>query len=527
MQKYHAMLKDNYEYIPSALDLLVFETLIPADHYLRRLKSTIDFTKCRALVADVYSPGMGRGALDPVFLLKLLLLQFHYGLSDERVIAESQVNIAFRFFLDLSVDGVLPEPSLLSQFRTRLGSERFESVFQEILKQARQAGLVKDRLRLKDATHVLANIAVPATIQLIAQIRSQLLEAAECFAPDEVAAHRRVADEVRQATADLKDEARLLRRVEHLRAIVSWGDQWLALLSQTSPELCSDEQRETFKAALELAHKILKDREPKARDKTVSLTDPDARSGKHGAFYYGYALDVSMDADSQIICAVEVLPANCDEAANAQKLIESEETAQGNNVEALSMDTIGYNGPVIKALSDDPEGPQLTVYVPPKEQLPRYPDLFQPDDFKLNEKGDALICPSGEQSRYRYRDQRDHGTQYKFSIKQCRNCPLSAQCLEPAEGEIRKSGRVVNKNDFQAQYNAVQRRATTEEYRLIRKEHPAIERKLNELVRWHDGRRVRYRGRLRVKVQYLMLAVVVNCKRMVRLLSAAPLAQPA
>src|SRR4030095_16913663 len=119
MQKYHAMLKDNYEYIPSALDLLVFETLIPADHYLRRLKSTIDFTKCRALVADVYSPGMGRGALDPVFLLKLLLLQFHYGLSDERGTGESQVNICFRFFRDLSGDGVLPEPSLLSQFRTR------------------------------------------------------------------------------------------------------------------------------------------------------------------------------------------------------------------------------------------------------------------------------------------------------------------------------------------------------------------------------------------------------------------------
>jgi Transposase DDE domain len=332
---------------------------------------------------------------------------------------------------------------------------------------------------------------------------------------------------VRQATADLKDEARLLRRVEHLRQIVSWGDQWLTRLSQALPELCSFNQQETFKAALELAHKILKDREPDATNKTVSLTDPDARSGKHGAFYHGYALDVSMDADSQIICGVEVLPANCDEAANAKNLIESEESAQGNNVEALSMDTIGYNGPVIKALSDDPSGPQLTVYVPPKEQPPRYPDLFQPDDFKLNERGDAVICPNGEQSRYHYRDQRDHGTQYKFSIKQCRNCPLSAQCLEPAKGEVRKSGRVVSKNDFQAQYEAAQRRATTEEYRLIRKEHPAIERKLNELVRWHDGRRVRYRGRLRVKVQYLMLAVVVNCKRMVRLLSAAPIGQPA
>ena len=53
---------------------------------------------------------------------------------------------------------------------------------------------------------------------------------------------------------------------------------------------------------------------------------------------------------------------------------------------------------------------------------------------------------------------------------------------------------------------------------MARQEHPRIERKLAELVRWHGGRRVRYRGRLRVKMQYVLMAMVVNCKRMVKLL---------
>jgi transposase len=210
------MLKENYDLPPTALDQLVFEKLIPADHYLRRLKATVDFTPCRALVADCYSPNLGRGAIDPVRLIKLLVLQHHYGLSDDRVILEAQVNVAFRFFLDLSMEATLPEPSLLSQFRTRLGEKRFALIFHEILGQARAAGLVKDRLRLKDATHVIANIAVPATIQLVAQIRTQLLDAAEGFALEDVAAHRQQAENLRQATTDLKDEARLLRRVEHL-----------------------------------------------------------------------------------------------------------------------------------------------------------------------------------------------------------------------------------------------------------------------------------------------------------------------
>lgn len=234
---------------------------MPADHYLRRIKAAVDFTRCRALVADCYSPNMGRGAIDPVRLIKLLLLQFHYGLSDDRVIAETQVNVAFRFFLDLSVEATLPEPSLLSQFRTRLGEERFALLFQEILAQARAAGLVKDRLRLKDATHIIANIAVPATIQLVAQIRTQLLDAAEVFAADEVVAHRQHAADLRQMTADLKNEVRLLRRIEHLRELVVWSDQWCDRLANASPRLCTPAQQEKFEEALQLARNILKDRE--------------------------------------------------------------------------------------------------------------------------------------------------------------------------------------------------------------------------------------------------------------------------
>jgi hypothetical protein len=53
----------------------------------------------------------------------------------------------------------------------------------------------------------------------------------------------------------------------------------------------------------------------------------------------------------------------------------------------------------------------------------------------------------------------------------------------------------------------------------VRREHPGIERKLAELVHWHAGRRVRYRGRLKVKIQYVLTAIVVNCKRMVKLLA--------
>ncbi len=94
------------------------------------------------------------------------------------MLKHAQVNVAFRFFLDLSLESKLPSHGLLSQFRTRLGLERYQALFDEIVAQARSHGLVKDRLRLKDATHVIANIAVPSTLALIAQIRTRLLDSA-------------------------------------------------------------------------------------------------------------------------------------------------------------------------------------------------------------------------------------------------------------------------------------------------------------------------------------------------------------
>jgi len=220
------MLKADYYVAPTDIDRLVFEKLIPADHYLRRLKAAVDFEPLRALVADCYVEGLGAPAEDPVRMLKLSLLQFQYDLSDSQVLRQAQVNVAFRFFLDLSLESPLPVPSLLSQCRTRLGVERFQRVFNEILRQARAQGLVKDRLRLKDATHLIANIAIPSTLRLVAQTREQVLAAAECFAAAEVVTQRTHIDAMRQATADLREEQRLLARVAHLRDLVAWGEQW-------------------------------------------------------------------------------------------------------------------------------------------------------------------------------------------------------------------------------------------------------------------------------------------------------------
>lgn len=58
--------------------------------------------------------------------------------------------------------------------------------------------------------------------------------------------------------------------------------------------------------------------------------------------------------------------------------------------------------------------------------------------------------------------------------------------------------------------------------RQVRREQRATARKLAEVVRQHDGRRARYRGRGRNRIQYLLTELVVNIKRKVGMLLGPP-----
>lgn len=505
------MLRANYAPMLSDQDQLIFDILVPADHYLRRVNTLVDFEQYRATMAVCYHASDGRPADDPVALLKIGFLQTHYNLSDREVLAAIQVNVAFRYFLNLALTDTLPHPSLLTVFRARLGATLYQQIFDGIVGQARAAGLVKDRLRLKDATHIIANIAIPSTIRLIAQMRRRLLAMAEPFAPEQVAAERAQVLAIRMSTSDLSDEERLLARVTHLRQIVSWADQITAdlgpLPQERSPQRCA------FADALALAHKLLADRDdPDGGDRVVSIQDADARRAKHGAFFTGYLLDVALDADSQIITALDVLPANADEAADASALIHHEETIHGNDVQILSIDKIGFRGELLREWQK-PDDLALEVVVPPIHLEPT--PYFTADSFIHAVEAKRLTCPNGVSTQRRTRNRVDTGWKYTFAREQCATCPLQAGCLKQL---AKANGRIVVVNDYAAEYAAARQKATTPGYQQVRREHRAIERKLAEVVRQHGGRRARYRGRARNRIQYLLTGLVINIKRMVRLL---------
>jgi transposase len=495
-------------------DRRVFDLLVAKDHYLRQVRERIDFERFRARLVEAYSPNLGRPAVDPVFMLKVLFLGFHYKLSDRQVMERTKTDVAFRWFLDLGMHESVPHHTEGTYFRQRIGVERFQAIFQELVGLAREHGLVKDRLRLKDSTHMIADAAEMTPLALVAQVRNRLLQAAATCWPGWVADERARLETLRQTTAEFADAERLLARVEHLRDLASrLRDQMVALPATSAA------RRQRLDKALALADKLLADHaNPKAGDRLGSAIDPEARTGLHCGYFLGYLLDVATDADSDIITAVNVLPGNGAEAADAIALIQQEEAAHGNNVAGLSIDGAGYNGPVLRELTD-PDGLNLEVTVPPPKVPAR--STFGPERFALQvlENGvSELTCPAGQTTRQHYRNDKDTGDHYVFTASKCRACPLRQQCLQ---NPSRKGGRTVIKNDYEVEYQRVAAKAATPEYVQTRREHPQIERKLGELARHQAARRARYRGLGKVLGQALLTALVVNVKRIVKLLSGA------
>ena len=229
-------------------------------------------------------------------------------------------------------------------------------------------------------------------------------------------------------------------RVAHLRAIVRWAE---ALQQALGPRPASpDPKRTRFEAAVTLAHRVLADRDdPDQGDQVRSVVDPDARCGKHGAYCDGYLLDRSLDADSELLTALHMLPGNGDEARDTQPLLAAEACAQGNDVEAVALDGIGWNGEVWRALRAS-AGLGVEVYVPPPP--PVETPFFSPDVFVLAPQRGVVTCPGGQQTATKERSATTTGWKLVFARRQCAGCALPARCLATLP---QKKARSVIKND--------------------------------------------------------------------------------
>lgn len=132
----------------------IFEDVISSDSMWKRMKEEMDFSFIYDIIGDNYSSTNGRPAKDIIVMFKLLLLKASSGLSDVSLVKMVNVNLEYKYFLDLNPNEInIIDPSLLTKFR------RERLVKYKTDKYGR-------RVKVEDSSQKLMDILVAKTVNL-------------------------------------------------------------------------------------------------------------------------------------------------------------------------------------------------------------------------------------------------------------------------------------------------------------------------------------------------------------------------
>lgn len=150
------------------VEMISIEDLVPQGHLLRQISNAVDFSKIYEFVEELYCDDNGRPSIDPVVLIKMVLIQHLYGLASLRRTAdEVSLNIAYRWFLGYGLQEETPHFSTLSySFRHRFNTDTIDKIFAWILSEAAGVGYLKPEAVFIDGTHIKANANTKKKIEV-------------------------------------------------------------------------------------------------------------------------------------------------------------------------------------------------------------------------------------------------------------------------------------------------------------------------------------------------------------------------
>src|SRR5437868_2693910 len=189
------------------------EDQIPETHLLRLIDKHISFELVRQQLRDSYS-ATGRPSVDPELLLRILLIGYLYGITSERkLVEELRMHLAWRWFTGLGFDQEIPHHSTFSKNRHGRFQESklFEQLFEQIVRQCVEVGLVEGKHLSVDGSFVEANAAKESRIP-----REQLAEAAQVH--QTVRQYLREVEEQNPVEEPVHEQPVLRTRAVHLSA---------------------------------------------------------------------------------------------------------------------------------------------------------------------------------------------------------------------------------------------------------------------------------------------------------------------
>jgi transposase len=423
------------------------EQRIRPNHPLRKIAQSIDFEFVYKEVESRYG-ARGNVSVPPPVILKLMLLLVFYNVRSEReLMATLSERLDWLWFLGYNLDSPIPDHSVLSKARRRWGVAVFKSLFERVVWQCVEAGLVDGSKIFVDASLIEADAANVSVID----------------------------------TQSLKGQ--LSRRYRELEARLS--DQEKGDPDEQEPPEGGRPHREV-------------------NNRFVSTTDPQAAIVRQGKPKLYYQTNRAVDARSEVITAVEVTPGDVNEAHLLIPLLEAHREHTERSARVVVADS--KYGTIDNFLACQDRGirahlPDLGAVANKRMQARQ---KFSESDFAYDPLTDTYQCPGGKRLFRKSLNLKRQSIDYAASKADCAACGLRPTCTENAAGRTIK--RHLRKEDLDRMRLLARSPWARRDQRIRRH---LMERSFAHSTRFGFDR-ARWRGRWRVQIQEYLVCTLQN-----------------
>tara|TARA_R110002051_G_C8691525_1_gene493126 strand:- start:84 stop:1460 length:1377 start_codon:yes stop_codon:yes gene_type:complete len=437
---------------------------VPANHLLRSIDRFVELEGLRAHLAPFYS-AMGRPSIDPELLIRMLLVGYCFGIRSERRLCEEvHLNLAYRWFCRLGLDGDVPDHSTFS--KNRHGrfreSDLLRELFDTVLRRCVAEGLVGGEGFAVDASLIKAE-----------------------------------ANRERGVRGDMG-----LPGDATSRAI----DEYLAVLDDAA-----------FGAATPVTPPFISTADPAAR----------WTGANKGPAFFAYATNYLIDLDHAVIVDVEASTAvRQAEVTAARTMIARVHNKHDLQPKRLAADTaygsaemlewlvnqrqIEPHIPVIdKSERKDGTFSRADFTYDPASDLYRCPGGKELRQYRRAFRADHPDTPPDDTYRYR------------ASKMDCDTCALKSRCCPNTPA------RKVTRSIHEAARDVARDIARTDAYVTSRRERKKVEMLFAHLKRILRLDRLRLRGPCGARDEFLLAATAQNLRKMARLIPVPTVPMPA
>jgi transposase len=434
------------------------ERHVPSDHLLRSIDRFVDLEELRAGLAPFYSP-IGRPSIDPELLIRMLLVGYCFGIrSERRLCDEVHLNLAYRWFCRLGLDGDVPDHSTFS--KNRHGrfreSDLLRQLFEAVVRRCVAEGLVGG-----------AGFAVDASLIAADANRQRCVPGAEGLPPEAAS-----------------------------RAI----DEYLAVLDDAA-----------FGAATPVTPKFISPADPASR----------WTGANKGLAFFAYATNYLIDLDHAVIVDVEASTAvRQAEVTAARTMIERVRERHDLSPQRLAADTAYGSAEMLDWLVNE-QGVEPHIPVMDKSNredgtfsrsdfaYDQASDLYGcPGGKELKRYRRAFSAP-------RTHPPPDDTHRYRASKADCDACKLKSRCCPNTPA------RKVTRSVYEAARDFARDIAKTDAYVTSRRERKKVEMLFAHLKRILKLDRLRLRGPCGARDEFHLAATAQNLRKLAKLIPPA------